>query len=80
MNLGNSFYDNETDNYQQDHYQLHWNEKLSNNWNTNLAFHTQRKGYYENYKENAKFSGYGLTPVVIGGTTINRTDLVRKNG
>jgi hypothetical protein len=29
----------ETDNYQQDHYQLHWNEKLSNNWNTNLAFH-----------------------------------------
>jgi iron complex outermembrane receptor protein len=34
------FYDNETDNYQQDHYQLHWNEKkLSTNWNTNLAFH-----------------------------------------
>jgi iron complex outermembrane receptor protein len=23
----NRFYDNETDNYQQDHYQLHWNEK-----------------------------------------------------
>ena len=73
------FYDNETDNYQQDHFQLHWNEKLSNNWNTNLAvFYSKGKGYYENYKENAKFSSYGLTPIVIGGTTINRTDLVRQ--
>jgi iron complex outermembrane receptor protein len=73
------FYDNETDNYQQDHFQLHWNEKLSNNWNANLAvFYSKGKGYYENYKENAKFSSYGLTPIVIGGTTINRTDLVRQ--
>ena len=71
------FYDNETDNYQQDHYQLHWNEKLSNNWNTNLAFHyTKGKGYYENYKENAKFSAYRLTPVVIGGTTINTKEFI----
>lgn len=73
------FYDNETDNYQQDHYQLHWSEKVSNHWNTNLAvFYSKGKGYYENYKENAKFSGYGLTPIVIGGTTINRTDLIRQ--
>jgi iron complex outermembrane receptor protein len=78
--FGNTrFYDNETDNYQQDHYQLHWNEKLSNNWNTNLAFHyTKGKGYYENYKADAKFSSYGLTPIVIGGTTIKKTDLVRQ--
>ncbi|UQD55258.1 TonB-dependent receptor [Flavobacterium sp. K5-23] len=73
------FYDNETDNYQQDHSQLHWNEKFSNNWSTNLAvFYTKGKGYYENYKENAKFSAYGLTPIVIGGTTINKTDLIRQ--
>lgn len=73
------FYDNETDNYQQDHYQLHWNEKLANNWSTNLAVHyTKGKGFYENYKENAKFSSYGLTPITIGGTTINKTDLVRQ--
>lgn len=69
------FYDNETDNYQQDHYQLHWNEKLSSNWNTNLAFHyTKGKGYYENYKEDADFSDYGLNPV---GSEIT-TDLVRQ--
>ncbi|MFE3869838.1 TonB-dependent receptor [Flavobacterium sp. ZS1P70] len=73
------FYDNETDNYQQDHYQLHWNEKVSNNWSTNLAFHyTKGKGYYENYKEDAKFSSYGLTPIVINGATINTTDLIRQ--
>jgi iron complex outermembrane receptor protein len=69
------FYDNETDNYQQDHYQLHWNEKLSQKWNTNLAFHyTKGKGYYENYKENATFADYGLVPV---GSEVS-TDLIRQ--
>ena len=73
------FYDNETDNYQQDHYQLHWNEKLAANWNTNLAFHyTKGKGYYENYKEDGDFSSYGLTPIAINGTSINMTDLIRQ--
>jgi iron complex outermembrane receptor protein len=73
------FYDNETDNYQQDHYQLHWNEKLATNWNTNLAFHyTKGKGYYENYKEDADFNDYGLTPISINGRTINTTDLIRQ--
>ena len=73
------FYDNETDNYQQDHYQLHWNQKLATNWNTNLAFHyTKGQGYYENYKEDADFSSYGLTPIAINGTTINTTDLIRQ--
>ena len=69
------FYDNETDNYQQDHYQLHWNEKISGNWSTNLAFHyTKGKGYYENYKEDADFADYGLLPV----GTETTTDLIRQ--
>ncbi len=69
------FYDNETDNYKQDHYQLHWNEKITNRWNSNLAFHyTKGLGYYENYKEDVSFSDYGLAPV-SGQTT---TDLIRQ--
>ena len=74
--LGNiRFYDNETDNYQQDHYQLHWNEKISDKWNTNLAFHyTKGKGYFENYIEDAAFTDYGLLPV---GTEVT-TDLIRQ--
>jgi iron complex outermembrane recepter protein len=69
------FYDNETDNYKQDHYQLHWNEKISEKWNTNLAFHyTKGQGYYENYKEDVTFSDYGL--VTTSGQTT--TDLIRQ--
>jgi Outer membrane receptor proteins, mostly Fe transport len=42
------FYDNETDNYQQDHSQLHWSEKWGNFWYTNLSFHyTKGRGYWE---------------------------------
>ena len=74
--LGNTrFYDNETDNYQQDHYQLHWNQKIGARWNTNLALHyTQGKGYYENYREDAAFEDYGLLPV----PGVDETDLVRQ--
>ncbi|WP_338647149.1 TonB-dependent receptor [Flavobacterium sp. KS-LB2] len=69
------FYDNETDNYQQDHSQLHWNEKLSENWSTNFAIHyTKGKGYYENYKEDADLADYGLQPV----GTVTTTDLIRQ--
>ncbi|MGO4904660.1 TonB-dependent receptor [Flavobacterium sp. W20_MBD1_R3] len=69
------FYDNETDNYQQDHSQLHWNEKISERWSTNFALHyTRGEGFFENYKEDADFADYGLQPV--GG--VSTTDLVRQ--
>ena len=69
------FYDNETDNYQQDHSQLLWNEKISENWSTNFALHyTKGKGFFENYKEDADFVDYGLQPV----GAISTTDLVRQ--
>ena len=46
-------YDNESDNYQQDHYQLHWNERLNDNWSTNVGLnYTRGKGYYEQFKDN----------------------------
>jgi iron complex outermembrane recepter protein len=73
------FYDNETDNYQQDHYQLHWNEKIAENWNSNLAFHyTKGKGYYESYKEDQKLAKYGLLDVNIGSETIKKSDLINQ--
>ena len=78
--FGNTrFYDNQTDNYQQDHFQLHWNEKVSDTWNTNLAIHyTKGKGFYEEYQNGQNFADYNLTPVDINGTSINTTDLVRQ--
>lgn len=73
------FYNNETDNYNQDHYQLHWNERFSDNWSTNLAFHyTIGKGYYENYKVDEDLSEYGIAPQVVGGELIESSDLIRR--
>jgi iron complex outermembrane receptor protein len=72
------FYNNQTDNYQQDHYQLHWNEKITANWSTNLAFHyTKGKGYYEEYKEDQDFADYGLASIAAA-PLVNVTDLVRQ--
>ncbi|NBU80566.1 MAG: TonB-dependent receptor [Flavobacteriaceae bacterium] len=73
------FYDNQTDNYQQDHYQLHWNERVSENWSTNFALHyTKGEGYYEEYLNEQDFVDYGLTPISIDGTIIDNTDLIRQ--
>jgi iron complex outermembrane receptor protein len=74
--LGNTqFYDDETDNYWQNHFQLHWNEKFSSKWQSNLALHyTLGKGYFEQYREDELFSDYVL-PDFNGNTS---TDLVRK--
>ena len=71
-------YNNQTDNYQQDHYQLFFNQVLSDNWSLNIAsFLTRGKGYYEEYKAEQGFENYGLTNPVIGRDTITNTDLVR---
>ncbi len=76
----NSFtYDNQTDNYQQDNYQLISSHELSKNWRANLSFfYTKGKGYYEEFKPQDAYSKYGLPNVVIGDSTIQRTDLIRR--
>ena len=73
------FYDNEVDNYQQDHFQLHWIEKWSEHWRSTVAFHyTKGKGYFEQFRQNDRFSTYGLIPLEVNGQMINRTDLIRR--
>jgi iron complex outermembrane receptor protein len=72
-------YDNEIDNYKQNHYQLLWNETISENWSTNIAFnYTKGEGYFEQYKEDQDFADYNLDPIEIGGETIDETDLIRR--
>lgn len=69
------FYDNETDNYKQDHYQLHWSQRINPNWNTNVALHyTIGKGYYENYRDDADFADYGLA--TLPGEAVTIGDLI----
>ncbi|MFW0739554.1 TonB-dependent receptor [Flavobacterium sp. T12S277] len=78
------FYDNETDNYKQNHYQLHWSESISDQWSSNLAVHyTKGQGYYENFKYNEPVAGYGpIQPTKMVendlGELVPGTDLIRQ--
>lgn len=73
------FYDNEIDNYKQDHYQLHWNERFNNYWSSNIGLnYTYGRGYFEQYKENEDFSDYDFSEITIENETINTTDLIRR--
>ncbi|OIQ41766.1 MAG: TonB-dependent receptor [Bacteroidetes bacterium MedPE-SWsnd-G1] len=72
-------YDNEIDHYNQDHYQLHWNQTYNENWSSNIALHyTYGRGYYEQFKEDEDFADYGFDPIMIGGETIDETDIIRR--
>jgi len=73
------YYDNQIDNYKQDHYQLHFSHRFTNDVKFNLAAHyTYGRGYYEQYKQGEDFADYGFTPIVINGQTIDQTDLIRR--
>lgn len=87
------FYANETDNYQQDHYQLFVNHKAGKRFNVQAALHyTRGQGYYEQYRQQDALSDYGVGPLLIGSTqqilgtdtitaaadTIEKCDLIRK--
>lgn len=73
------FYDNETDNYRQNHYHLLWEQTLGNHWNVETTLHyTKGKGFYENYKQDQRFSRYNLPNVFDGNSLLQRTDFIRK--
>jgi iron complex outermembrane receptor protein len=73
------YYDNETDNYWQNHYQLIYTLKLNNNLSLNTALHyTAGKGYYEEYKEDKTLADYRLPNVTIGDTTVSVSDLITR--
>ncbi|HTE32403.1 MAG TPA: TonB-dependent receptor [Chryseolinea sp.] len=71
------YYDNEVDDYRQDHYQLHLSHKLSSAWNANLSFHyTYGRGFFEQYQQDESFTNLGLPNVVIGNETIESSDVI----
>jgi len=75
----NSYYKNQTDNYTQNYYQLLYDQQLGSKLSFSGALHyTKGYGYYEEYKNADSLKNYGITPVTIGGTTIEATDLVRR--
>ena len=73
--FGNVFYyDNETDNYEQQHYQLYLSHLLSDSWSLSaVADYTHGFGYTESYKDYKKPSSYGLADLMSG---ITRADFI----
>ena len=70
-----AYYDNQTDNYHSQNYQLIWNQRLSNFWNLNAAIHyTRGDGYYEEYKQGRDLYDYGLAK----NTAEYYADLIRR--
>ena len=73
------YYDNETDNYSQDHLQLHYTRELTEGMWLNASLHyTLGEGYYEQYKSDEKFNDYGIPDLILGTDTISSTDLIRQ--
>lgn len=73
------FYDNEVDNYKQDHAQLLWNEQINDYWSTNIALHyTRGRGFFEQFREDDDFATYGFAPLTVNGAELNTTDLIRR--
>ena len=72
-------YDNEVDDYQQDHYQLHFNHSFNNDLKLSTAAHyTRGRGYFEQFKAGEDFDDYGFAPIILSSDTIDTTDLIRR--
>ena len=75
-------YENEIDNYKQDHYQFHWNQKLNERWSTNLGLnYTYGRGYFEQYREDDSIDTYGgilVSDLDQQGNKTGTTDLIRR--
>ena len=87
-------YDNEIDNYQQTHYQLHITNKAIKKLKLNTSFHyTRGAGYFEQYvgteHNSVMYNGdyawgknllsyYNLDDIIISGDTISQSNLIRR--
>jgi iron complex outermembrane receptor protein len=79
------FYDRQTDNYKQDHFQLHMTQQFDENWTGNISLHyTNSRGFFEQYIEsdpsffNPDLAFYGLPTFESDGETIDRSDLTTR--
>src|SRR5690606_7840342 len=67
------YYDNQTDNYDQNHLHVYWKQKWNQQWRSTATLHwTRGLGYYEEYKQGARLSDYKFNP------GDERADLVRR--
>jgi len=84
------FYEDQVDNYKQDHVQLHWNQKYGGGWSTQLSLnYTMGRGFFEeyvdswyyanvNFSSDATFDFIDWEPYEVDGELQTDTDLIRR--
>lgn len=83
LNSGRTYnfyeYQDQVDDYAQDHVQLHAGWYVRSNLKLSIAGHyTYGRGFFEQFKENEDFEDYGILPLTVGGQVIESTDLIRR--
>ena len=73
------YYDNETDNYTQNHLQLNYTHSFSDRlaWSSTFNY-TRGDGYFENYKAGKPFSKYLMETPVVDGILYEDGDFITK--
>ena len=72
------YYDDETDNYWQDHLQAIFNRRMGD-FEAGMTLHyTFGRGYYESYKQDADMARYKIGPITVGDQTIETCDLINR--
>ncbi len=72
-------YEDQVDDYKQDHYQLHHDWYLTDQLQLRTSLHfTEGAGFFEQFRGDDDFSTYGLEPITIGSQTIESGDFVRR--
>jgi len=72
-------YENEVDNYNQNHYQLFFDRSVDTSWDLHLAgYLTTGAGYFEQYRPDEDYSDYNIPTSIQPGDTSNSGDLVRR--
>ena len=78
-------YDNQVDNYDQNHYQAFYSREIKPNTILNFGLnYTRGLGYYEeyhddeNYFDNSNLKYYGLNNIIFGNDTVKNSDIIRR--
>jgi iron complex outermembrane receptor protein len=86
LNSGRTYnaylYENEIDNYEQDHAQAHYFSSKKKNGVTHefraAAHFAHGQGYFEQFKTNQDLANYNILPLLVNNDTLSVTDLVRR--
>ena len=83
LNSGRTFnfylYEDQVDNYNQDHYQLHLSHRLTEQLTGNVSLHyTYGRGFFEEFKDDETLSDYNIEPIMTSEGEVTESDLVRR--